>query len=442
MAEDSNKIFQDVYSNIIPERVPIDVGLAFEALAQLGGMDIRDLQWSPKMAAEVSKEVCDRLHSDTSPIYGTSRPAAMYKALGSKSFVFSESGVMQHPEVSTLELEDYDYFIEHPYDCMIERAFPRFNTQVDIYGDPVSAMLSYAKALMAKDGEGAEFRNATAPASAGHKYAGRYPGSATAAPFDYLADILRSFSKISVDVRRNRQKIIDACDALLPVLFKMGTPETIGPMSRANYWTHMATFLRGKDFDELWWPGFYTMANNYAAMGMGINAWVEDDWTRYTDYLADLPVNSMIRFEHGDRELYKSKLGHKLILMGLYEFTNLKTHSKEGCIDEVKKLFDVMAPGGRYVFNFDKVLMMIDREEFEKLCALVDFAVEYGKYDNPGGKSGLDYRKEDYTPIPTRIFESKYYIDWSKQPGVSEEAAKKLQSYEDKAFMHMMSFFR
>ena len=251
MAEDSNKIFQDVYSNIIPERVPIDVGLAFEALAQLGGMDIRDLQWSPKMAAEVSKEVCDRLHSDTSPIYGTSRPAAMYKALGSKSFVFSESGVMQHPEVSTLELEDYDYFIEHPYDCMIERAFPRFNTQVDIYGDPVSAMLSYAKALMAKDGEGAEFRNATAPASAGNKYAGRYPGSATAAPFDYLADILRSFSKISVDVRRNRQKIIDACDALLPVLFKMGTPETIGPMSRANYWTHMATFLRGKDFDEL-----------------------------------------------------------------------------------------------------------------------------------------------------------------------------------------------
>lgn len=442
MDYDKNKLFQDVYNNIIPERVPVDVGIAFEAMAQYGGMDIRDVQWAPKMCEEVAKDVCEKLHSDTTPIYGTSRPAAMYKLLGSKSFVFSESGVMQHPEVSSLNEEDYDYFIEHPYDCMLERAFPRFNTCVDFDNAPAMAMLAYAKGQAAKDAEAAEFRNATAAIVARYNYAGRVPSASTAAPFDYLSDILRSFSKISVDVRRNRQKIIDACEALTPILFKMGTPSVVGDQSRACYWTHMATFLRPKDFEELWWPSFYKMANNYAAMGMGINAWVEDDWTRYIDFLDELPVNSIIRFEHGDQKLYKSRLGNKLVLMGLYRFTNLKTHTAQGCIDEVKALFDDMAPGGRFIFNFDKVLMMVDDEEFDKLCKLVDFAVEYGKYDNAGQKSGLDFNKDDYKPMPMREFESKYYIDWSKQPNTSEAAAKKLQVYEDRAFINFLSFFR
>ncbi len=436
------KLFQDVYTNVIPERVPVDVNLSYEAIASLGGISLKYAQWDQTLVEEPAKEVCEKLHSDTCPIKGLSRAPGQYKEVGSRSFVFSKSGIMQHPEISSMDEEDYDFLIEKPYDCLIERAIPRFNDMLDLRNEPGLAMLSYAKSLDAKAAVFGEFAKVSAPITKGYEYCGRFPGAATAAPFDFLADILRSFSYISVDIRRRRQQVYDACEALFPLLFKLGTPAVINEYSKAAYWTHMPTFLRTKDFEELWWPSFYKMAVNYAAMGVGINSFCEDDWSRYTSHLADLPVNSVLRIEEGDPEEYKKALGDRHVLTGIYKFTNLKAFSAEGCKDLAKELMDIMAPGGRYIFSFDKILMMINRDEFDKLCHLIDFVIEYGTYGNAGEKSGKDFVQSVYTALPARTFESKYYKDWRKEEGIDPKVASMLQKYEDKQFGEIMNFFR
>ena len=76
------------------------------------------------------------------------------------------------------------------------------------------------------------------------------------------------------------------------------------------------------------------------------------------------------------------------------------------------------------------------------LCQLLDFVIKYGVYDNAGEKSGKDFIKEDYAPLPARTFESKYYKDWRQEKGIDPAVAAKLQKLEDKQFGEIMNFFR
>ena len=436
------KLFEDTFLNVIPERVPIDVPLSFEAILQYGDINVAKSQWEPRRIAPVVREICERVHSDKAPFTRPSRTASMYKFMGSKSFVFSKADIMQHPEVCSLYPEDYDYFIEHPYDCMLERAIPRFNENIDFINEPAASMLNFAKGFGAQKVDAAEYAGATASIIAEYDYYKGFPGGASVAPVDYISDILRSFSGMSVDLRRNRQKVIDAAEAILPFLFKTGMPRVINEYSQTMYWTHMPTFMRPKDFEEVWWPSFFKICNNYAAAGVRSYPWLEDDWTRYIDYLEDLPVNSTLRFEHGDAKLYKDRLGDSFVLTGLYPATALKTDTKEQCIDKAKELLDIMAPGGGYIFQMDKVLMTISKPEMDNLCAVLDFVIEYGKYENAGEHFGKVFSKGNYKTMPTREFKSKYYTVWADVEGISPECAKKMQQNEDEMLGYVAAFFK
>lgn len=54
---------------------------------------------------------------------------------------------------------------------------------------------------------------------------GYYPGSPVGsfscaeAPLDFVADQLRSFSGMSIDLRRSRNLVKEACEVVLPLVF-------------------------------------------------------------------------------------------------------------------------------------------------------------------------------------------------------------------------------
>ncbi|MFZ7120520.1 MAG: hypothetical protein ACOWWH_06185 [Eubacteriaceae bacterium] len=70
-----------------------------------------------------------------------------YTPLKSQSFVMGSNGTMQHPEVTGMLVEEYDYLIESPYDCLLEKVIPRQNKALD-FSDPVNAMISFAKGYL------------------------------------------------------------------------------------------------------------------------------------------------------------------------------------------------------------------------------------------------------------------------------------------------------
>lgn len=437
LQQERTQIYEDLYSNIIPTRVPVHVSLSYEATAQVGGINLFDAQWNPVIMAEAAAKVCDRLYSDVCPTGGSLRYPAFYNILESQSFVMGSNGFIQHPEVMGMEADDYEYLIENPLDCMLERILPKQYKSLKM-DSPVDYALNFAKSILAYHEDLGKVMGNILPLVPQYGYYPGAPGGFTEAPFDFLADQLRGFRNITMDVRRNPQMVYDACEALSPILFKKGLPKVQTPLSRVTYPLHMPTFMREKDFEKLWWPSMKNLCESYASMGIYNHLWCEDDWTRYLDYLLDLPANTLLMFEYGDLKKIKDKVGGKHIIAGLYPVSLLSTGTKEECIDKAKELLDVLAPGGKYIFSMDKIIISINEKELENLSAVTEYVRDHGSYNNAGTKLGMDFKKEEYKMSDFQPIKSKYYrsLDITRQenPGLSEQALQKLQSYEDRMF--------
>lgn len=186
------KIYQDVYDNKIPKRVPVNINFPFEFTAQFGGLNLFEAQWNPSKIEEAADKLCQTVYSDTCPFSGSFRYPSFYEILKSQSFRMASNGFIQHPEVVGMLPEDYDYLIEKPYDCLLERVIPRqykaFNPD-----DPINCAINLAKSILAYNTDMQE--TGMIIEKLVKKY-GYYPGapfSGGYAPFDFLADQLRSF---------------------------------------------------------------------------------------------------------------------------------------------------------------------------------------------------------------------------------------------------------
>ena len=446
LQQERARIFEDLFNNRIPKRVPISIGLPLEPIAQYGGLDLLTAQWEPALVEEAADKICQILFSDTCPFSGSLRFPSYYQLLKSQSFVMGSNGFIQHPEVVGMLPEEYDYLIENPYDCIIERILPRQYKALKAE-EPFKMAITLAKSILAYNSDMGTVGAIIAKLVEKYGYfagAGRRAGGFTEAPFDFLADLLRGFKGISMDVRRMPEKVAEACEALYPIVLKKGMPKVIDNNAAVFLPLHMPTFMREKDFEKLYWPTFKRLIDEYASMGIHCMLFCEDNWERYLDYLYELPVDTRLMFEYGDPELIKEKLGKKHIITGLYPVSILKTHTKEKCLEKAKEMLDILAPGGKYYFGLDKNPLTIHDIKLENLCAVTEYVRDHGVYPNAGETAGMHFNKEDYKvdPSASRKIESKYYRTWeqfkAEYPEVSDLGEPKLQGLEDMLFQYLI----
>ena len=82
-----------------------------------------------------------------------------------------------------------------------------------------------------------------------------------------------------------------------------------------------------------------------------------------------------------------SRLPFKIGSLGSVSYTHLDVYkrqlqygTKEKVIDEAKKLMDVLAPGGGYIFTVAKGITYPNDGTPENVRALYEFVESYGKY--------------------------------------------------------------
>ncbi|MEG0378264.1 MAG: uroporphyrinogen decarboxylase, partial [Eubacterium sp.] len=221
--------------------------------------------------------------------------------------IMGATGVMQHPEVHSLEPEEYDTFIKDPFFYMSETLMPRLYPSLDT--TPGRRAMVLAQAVKANSDQFAIIGQTMG------KIAGKYgypkaPSGRSTAPFDYLADFLRSFTGIAKDMRRCPEKVVDACDALVSVMFREGipNPEKLPQNYRVMIPLHMGSFINEKQFEKFYWPSFKRLMDRLVEPGAGVDLFVEDDWMRHMDYLKELKGSVKMQFEYGDPKLVKEKL--------------------------------------------------------------------------------------------------------------------------------------
>lgn len=370
LQEERAQLFKDVYDGKIPKRVPMEISITWDAAIEYAGLDLKEAQYNPEMFPIFFDKVAKEFQTDKSPIAPTLRPPAFYNILGSVGIVMSNTGNMQHPEVHSLEVDEYDEFIEDPYKCMVETCLPRIYKALD--ANPGEAALALAKAFKAKNDYDAIAGKIAVETSEKYGYPMFPRGGFTEAPMDFIADFLRSFTGAVMDMRRNKEKLLGAIEAITPHMKKIGVVPTSSRYARTFIPLHMAPFMREKQFAEFWWPSFKELMDHLRDNDAGVRIFVEGDWMDKIDYLATLDNRVEMQFEFGDPKLAKEKVGKDHIISGFFPITMLQTNTKQECVDKARELIDTLAPGGGYIFNTDKSLYSLEGPIAENLQAVLE----------------------------------------------------------------------
>lgn len=444
LQEERKQLFNDFYNNRLPKRMPIQIQVPHTIMGAVGKISAFEYQYNFGLLRDAADNICMSLNSDTCPIIGVghnARVPAYYHFMASNNFQMGANGQMQHPEVSGMTAEEYGALIADPYAFMLETAIPRHYEKLSL-DKPIERTLALNAAQSA-------VQKLTGQMGQTLRYLieryGYYPGAPlgsggfVAAPFDFLSDQLRGFSGISMDLRRHKSHIKEACEALLPLMYRFALPPNPHPEGFIGNPLHMPPFMRPKDVEELWFPTYKKLLEQLAARGARVRAFCEGDWTRYLDLLRELPAGTILAFEYGDPKLFKEKLGDKFILVGFYPLALLKTGTPQQCIDKAKELLDIMLPGGGYLFNFDKAPMAAEDMNLDNLYALTDFLRDYAVYDNAGTPYGMALNTENYCVDPSiETFDSKYAFDWKahkeKYPLTPEGARSFLDTTYNQSF--------
>ena len=373
-----NKLFTDIYDGKRPKRVPIILDLKWDAAITYRNMDLKRSLWDSSCIMDFMDPVSTEFQADKLPVGANTRPPLLYQLLGSKCIIMSESGTMQHPEVHSLKPEEYDEFIADPYKCMCEKLLPRLYSELD--APKGKAALTFAIAYKAKADVMAPMIKCMNEVTEKYGFCNIPGGGFTEAPFDFLADFIRSFSGISGDVRRYPAKVEAACEAILPHMLKVGLVPNSSNYSRTYIPLHMGPYLNQKQFDRFWWPTFASLMKGLDDAGAGVTLFVEQNWMRYIDYLCDLPGRVELLFEYGDPALTVEKVNGKHIIEGFYPSVLAQTGTKEQCLDKTKELLDILCRDGNYIFSFDKSFYSLKDPIRTNLHAILDYVLTNGIY--------------------------------------------------------------
>ncbi|MCL1914808.1 MAG: uroporphyrinogen decarboxylase [Eubacteriaceae bacterium] len=436
MAGFRKKMFYDLYSGIIPERFPIYDCATLDFMIQYAGKSPFEIvyNYDADTLYEIFEKNMEYYSGDTFGAAARNPAGLMFKK--SKVNVMSKSGMVQHPETSGFTADEYDEFIAHPYDFSLEKILPRLNPGFDM--SRIHTSVNFTKYVLAQ----MDYLRATGEATGrmaakyGFFSAPRGSSAVQPIPFDFLADFCRGFIEVPVDIRRCPQKVIDACEALVPYLMWRSVNPVTDVCGANQIMTHMGTFLQKKDFEKFYWPTFFEMVHMIAERGQSCYLFCEDDWERYIDYLQDLPQGTRLHFEYGNPKEFKDRLGSKMVIGGFYSVVDLKTGTPQKCVDKAKELVDIMAPGGNFEFRFDKSALRLGDINIENHNALMSWLLDNASYENAGQQSRFGSREDTIHKFSHKYpkFESKYIISFDEWVKDYPPPVDKLEPYMRNAY--------
>ncbi len=362
-----------------PDRIPVVCKVDPTYAIEYAGFDMKEALWNVDRIAEAYSKVYEDFYFDGGGYMG--RFPLFYKVMASKSFVPNDSnGYVQHPEVSGMTADEYDEYIKDPYKTLVEKVVPRLFPALAAEG--MEGGLNWARAINANN-------RIMAKVVAGNAMVAKKYGvpnlrrGVTEAPFDFVADQLRGFSGVSMDIRRHASQLKEAAEASTPLMAKLArlTNPTPGTEAAVFMPLHMPSYMRTKDFEKLYWPSFKALIEDLTSDGYRIQIFFEKNWTRFYEFLQDLPKKGVIGyFEEDDLGVVKEKLGKQMCIMGNMPLSLLRTGTVEQCVDKAKEIIDKAAPDGGYLFTTDKSLLTVGDVKAENFRAVNEFVHEYGIY--------------------------------------------------------------
>ncbi|MBR4395019.1 MAG: uroporphyrinogen decarboxylase [Eubacteriaceae bacterium] len=391
LRQEREQVAKDVRRGIIPKRVPVRDSLSLELLIEYSGKDLLTTQYhyNYEECVEIMEKAQEIVRGDNFGAAFARNPVAAMLIKGKTNFM-SKSGFIQHPETCVMEEDEYDELIADPETFIGEKIIPR---KAEMYSvSPMTFAISYLRNYLATLDQNTVLTSASRFIQEKYGYPmGGSTGSMTGVPFDEIADQYRGFRNITIDMKRQPQKVLDAMEALMPKNIAIQMPAEIDEFTTSSIMTHMGVFLNTKDFEKFYWPNFAKLCHIAGERGMHMYIFCEGDWTRFLDHLYDLPAGCQFAFEYGDPQKVKDKLGKKHIVGGFYPVTLLRNGTKQECLDKAKELIDILAPGGNFMWSYDKQALSLADIDIDNYIAVQEYVLNNTNYANAGQKASGEF---------------------------------------------------
>jgi len=282
-----------------------------------------------------------------------------------------------------MKADEYDELIDDPTAFLYNTWLPRVSTEVSQIGHGSTyrnnvALVKSAMAMMqyfyAFGPQIARLRSECGTAGA---IAGIFK-----APFDIIADKLRGYLGLVHDMHTQPQKVLQACEALIPHLVHVGlTTADPGNLLPIGYWMHRGCvpFFNPKQFESHYWPTLKPCIEEFWKNGHQTLFYAEGRWKYHFDTFRELPDRSIV-FHCDQDDIFEvhRALHDKFAISGGIPNMMLSW----GTADEVRQfcrrvIKEVAADGG---YIMDAGAIMQDDTSIENVRVMTEFTREYGVY--------------------------------------------------------------
>jgi hypothetical protein len=293
----------------------------------------------------------------------------------------------QFIEGERMKSDEYDLFINNPAEFIFERVLPRAFNEFKERGSMRSYM-AFLKggiaammqgALTRQRGEILEKELGMPSPIAGYMLA----------PFDYLADGLRGLTGIMVDIFKQPDKVLEACDSIIPHIVNTALAFA-DPLRRYPIFMPLHRgchpFLSPKQFDTFYWPSFKKAMMKLIDAGYTIRAYLEGDWGPNWDHFCDMPKGKILCDIDVQGDIFKAKedlKGYQCIGGGMPD-SMLILGSPEEVRDMTKRLCETVGKDGGFIINGGCAIPYDTKPENYR--AMIDAVIEFGCY-----KDSIDF---------------------------------------------------
>lgn len=322
--------------------------------------------------------------------------------------------------------DEYDALIEDPTGYLLNVWFPRVSDQLRPMGERVTpahnlALIKGGMAMMSYFGAFAT-QNARLRAESGtvSAIAGIFK-----APMDILADKLRGYLGLVDDLHERRDKVMKACEALMPYLTDVARlssdPERLVPI---GYWMHRGgvPFVSPEIFRNIYWATVKPIIEELWSDGRQVLFYAEGKWDRHLESFAELPEGSIVyHVDQGDVVKTHQVLGGRFCLSGGVSNVLLAHGKPEQVRERCKFIIENVARDGGYIMDASAIVQ--NDAKVENIRAMTDAARDFGIYS--GSTPSIEW------PEPNRASRTDAEVDASlrrhgdRRPRVCDPWARK-----------------
>lgn len=200
------------------------------------------------------------------------------------------------------------------------------------------------------------------------------------APYDMLADGIRGYLNVPMDIFEIPDKVLAAIDVMTNIAMKNIHDIKARGIDMVFMPLHGGTddFMGKETYEKFYWPSLSKLIHEIIRLDMTPYIFFEGKYDRNIELTLDVPKGKCIyMYEQVDIVRAKKIVGDTACITGNIPGSDLVFGKKEDVIEKTKRMLDACAPGGGFIMDCSLVLDTYNEELWD---AWYETTMKYGKY--------------------------------------------------------------